>query len=113
MSRNNFPKYTRNSILKDICKEFPKQENNIVNKNNISTIWIRLTYIENRDEHLLKQCIKKVKHNYTTDIKFYIIHIILYNTKKILSYCTVKDKIPIAQRSSVIYQITCPACLKR
>ena len=51
---------------------------------------------------------REIKHNCTSDIKF----LILYNTKKISYYYTVKDKIPIAQRSSVMYQITCPGCLK-
>ena len=59
--------------------------------------------------HVLKRCIRKVKCNCTTDIKF----VTLYYTKKISYYCTVNDKIPIEQRSSVIYQISCPGCLKR
>ena len=109
MSWNDFPKYIRKSLLKNICKEAPKQEKNIVNKINIPTIWIWLPYIGNKGEHLLKQCIRNVKRIYTTDIKF----VILYNTKKISYYCTVKDKISIVQRSSVIYHITFPGCLKR
>ena len=70
---------------------------------------ISLPYLESKGEHVLKQSIRKLKRNCTTDIKF----VILYNTKKTSYYCTAKDKIPIAQRSSVIYQITCPGCLKR
>ena len=68
MSWNNFPKYIRNSLLKNLYKEAPKQGKNIVNKNNIPTIWIRLPYIGSKGEHLLKQCIRKVKSNCTTDI---------------------------------------------
>ena len=59
--------------------------------------------------HVLKQCIRKVKCNCTIDIKF----VTLYYTKKISYYCTGNDKIPIEQRSSVIYRISCPGCLKR
>lgn len=81
----------------------------LVNKDNIPTIWIWLPYIGNKGKHLRKQYIRKVKHNCTNDIKF----LILCNTKKISQYCTVKDKIPIAQRSSVTYQLTCPCCVKR
>ena len=95
--------------MKNICKKVPKQEKNIVNKDSILTIWIRLPYIGKKGEHSLKQCIRRVKRNCNTDIKF----VILYNTKKIFYYGTVKDKIPLAQKSSVIYQITCPGCLKR
>ena len=53
--------------------------------------------------------IRSKGEDFTTNIKF----VILYNTRKISYYCTVKYKIPIEQRSSVIYQITCPSCLKR
>ena len=109
LSWNDFPKYIRKSFMKNICKEASKQGKNIVNKENIPTIWIRLPYIGNKGEHLLKQCIRKVKRNCNTDIKF----VILFNTKKICYYCTVKIKIPLTQKSSVIYQITCPGCLKR
>ena len=109
MSWNNFPKYIRKYLMKNICKEAPKQEKDNVNKDIIPTICIRLPYIGNKGEHLLKQCIRNVKRNCNTDMKF----VILYNTKKISYYCTVKDKIPLAQKSSVIYQITCPGCLKR
>ena len=62
MSWNDFPKYIRKSLMKNICKEAPKQEKIIVNKDNIPTIWIRLPYIGNKGEQLLKQCIRKVKH---------------------------------------------------
>ena len=109
MSWNDFPKCIRKSLMKNICKEAPKHEKNIVNKDNIPTIWIRLPYIGNKGEHLLKQCIRKLKRNCNTDIKF----VILYNTEKISYYCTIKDKTPLAQKSSVIYQITCPGYLKR
>ena len=108
MSWNDFPKYISKSLMKNICKETLQQEKNIVNKDNMPTIWIQLPYIGNKGEHLLKQCIRKVKRTCNTDIKF----VILYNTKKISYYCTVKDKIPLAQKSSVIYRITCPGCLK-
>ena len=76
---NDFPKYIRKFLLKNICKEAPKQGKNTVNKNNILAIWIRLPYIGSIGEHLLKQCIRNVKHSCTTDIKF----VILYNTRKI------------------------------
>ena len=109
MSQNDFPKCVRKSLLKRFAKKPPIKEKNFVNENKVPTIWIRLPYTGNKVEHLLKQQIRKVKRSCATDIKF----VILYNAKKIPCYCTVKDKIPIAQRSSVIYQITFPGCLKR
>ena len=51
ISWNDFPKYIRKSLLKNICKEAPKQKKNIVNEDNISTIWIWLSYTGNNGEH--------------------------------------------------------------
>ena len=48
MSWNVFPKYISKSLLKKIWKEAPRQEKNIVNKDNILTIWIRLPQIGKR-----------------------------------------------------------------
>ena len=96
--------------LLNICKEVPKKGKHIEDKNKILAICIRLPYIWNNNglEELLKQCIREVKRNCTTDIKF----VILCQTKKISYCCTVKNKIPIEQRFSVICQITCPGCFK-
>ena len=83
MSWNDFPKYMRKSLLKNLCKEAPKQEKN---NNNIPTNWIRLPNIGSTCEHLAEECIRKVKRNCTTDTKF----VIIYYTKKSSNYCTVQ-----------------------
>ena len=57
---NDVPKYTRKSLLKNICKEVPNQKENIVNKDNIPTIWIQLQYVGKKGKHLLGKCIRKV-----------------------------------------------------
>ena len=62
----------------------------------------------NKGKHLLKKSVSKAQCNCTTDINF----VILYNTNDILYHCTIKNKIPIAQRSSVVYQVTCLDFLK-
>ena len=99
MSRNGFPKYIFGNLYQKISAS--RQGKNIVNKDNIPTIWIRLPDIGHKFKHLLKQCIRKVKRNCTIDIKI----VILLNTKNISYYCSVKDKVPIAQRSSIIYHL--------
>ena len=76
---------------KNLFKGTSKQEKNIANKNSIPTIWIQLPYVGSKGEHLLKQCIRKVKCSCTTNIKFVVLH----KTKKISYFCTVKDKISI------------------
>ena len=42
MSWNNFPKYIRKSLSRNLWKEVPKQEKNTVNKNNIPTNFYNL-----------------------------------------------------------------------
>ena len=70
MSWNDFLKYIRKYVLNNICKEAPRQEKNIEH--------ILGTYIGNKEEHLLKKCIRKVRHIRTAEIIF----VIVYNTKK-------------------------------
>ena len=50
-----FPQIYTEIFIKKFCKEAPKQEQNIANKNNIPTILIRLlSYVGNKGEHLKK-----------------------------------------------------------
>ena len=35
--------------------------------------------------------------------------IVIYDTKKISFYCSVKDRVPHEQRNNIIYRITCPS----
>ena len=49
--------------------------------------------------HKLKRCFK-------TNFKF----VTLYDTKKCVMFCSVKDKIPTHQKSNVSYTIKCPGC---
>ena len=95
-------------FIENICKKAPRKQKDIVNKDTITTIRIRFLYMGNKGKHLLKQCIlNKLKYNCTTDIEL----VILYNNKT-SCYCTVREKISIVQRSSVIYKITYPGCLR-
>ena len=55
MSQNDFPKCVRKSLLKRFAKKPPIKEKNFVNESKVPTIWIRLPYIGNKVEHLLKQ----------------------------------------------------------
>ena len=75
-------------------------------------MWIRLPFTRSFTETFTETMHQKGKR------QLYCRHqicnfIFLYNTKKILYYCTVEEKIPIKERYSVIHQITCPGCLKR
>ena len=103
MSWNSYPKYVMNSIIKLL-----QQKKTAVQKDDESVIkiWIRLPYLGNKGEELVKTCIHKLKRCFKTNVKF----VSSYDTKKCAMFCSVKDKIPTHQKSNVIYTIKCLGC---
>ena len=103
MSWNSYPRYLRNSIIKRL-----QQKKTAVQKDDVSVlkIWIRLPYLGNKGEELVKTCIRKLKRCFKTNVKF----VTLYDTKKCAMFCSVKDRIPTYQKSSIIYTMKCPGC---
>ena len=59
-----------------------------------------------KGEQLVKCLIRKLRRFLLTNVNI----VARYNNKKISFICTTKDKIPIDQKSNVIYEITCPGC---
>ena len=72
MSWNSYPKYVRNSIIKRL-----QQKKTAVQKDDKSVIkiWIRLHYLGNEDEELLKTCIRKLKRCFKTNVKFVTLYL--------------------------------------
>ena len=105
MSRNSYPKLVRNRNIKKCLS----QKKTAVQKvdESVIKIWIRLPYLDNKDEERIKTFIRKLKHCFKTNFKIAI----LYNTKCTM-VCSVKDRIPTHQKSNVIYQINFPGCGK-
>ena len=103
MSWNSYPKYVRKSIIKCL-----QQKKTAVQKDDesVTKIWIRLPYLGNKGEELVKTCIRKLKRCFKTNVIF----VTLYDTTKCAMFCSVKDKIPTHQKSNVIYTIKCPGC---
>ena len=67
----------------------------------ISKIWIRLPYLGNKGEELVKTCMRKLKRCFKSNVKF----VNLYDTRKCAMSCFVKDKIPTHQISNAIFTI--------
>ena len=59
-----------------------------------------------KGEQLVKSLIRKLRRYLILNVNI----VTRYNTKKISFICTTKDKIPIEQKSNIIYEITCPGC---
>ena len=103
MSWNGYSRSTRKSIMKRLSSTTPRENNNDSDE---KKIWIRLPYMGFRCEWLTKSLIRKLQRCFKSTVKF----VVLYDTRKISSYCSTKDKIPTPQLSKVIYQVTCPEC---
>ena len=103
MSWNSYPKYVRNSIMKRL-----QQKKTAVQKDDeiAIQIWIRLPYLGNKGEELVKTCMHKLKRCFKSNVKF----VTLYDTRKCAMSCFVKDKIPTHQISNVIFTIKCVGC---
>ena len=67
-------------------------------------IWIRLLYLGNHGENVVRTLLKKIKSCLKQPINF----IVIYNTKKISYFVSNKDSVPNLSRSNIVYQFTCP-----
>ena len=103
MSWNSYPKYVRNSIIKPLQQKKTAVESD---DQRVMKIWIRLPYLGNKGEEIVKTRIRKLKRCFKTNVKF----VTLYDTKKCAMFCSVKNKIPTHQKSNAIYTIKCPRC---
>ena len=75
MSWNSYPKYVRNSII----KHFQQKKTAVQKDDEIAIkIWIRLPYLGNKGEELVKTCIRKLKRCFKTNVKFFT----SYDTKE-------------------------------
>ena len=103
MSWKRYPRYVRNIIIKHL-----QQKKISVQKDDESVIqiWIRLPYLGNKGEELVKTWVRKLTRCFKTNVKF----VTLYDTKKCSRFCSVKNKISTHQKSNVIYTIKCPWC---
>jgi predicted RNA-binding Zn-ribbon protein involved in translation (DUF1610 family) len=71
-------------------------------------IWIRIPYLGNRGNFLLKSCLNKIQRFFSKPVKF----ITIYDTKQFSYFVSNKDKLPPLSRSNLVYKIACPGCGK-
>ena len=75
---------------------------------NIAKIWIKIPWLGNRGENIIKSCTSKIQRFLTKPVKF----IIIYDTKRISFFVSNKDKLPPLSRSNIVYEVSCPGCGK-
>ena len=105
MGYNGFPKYVRKSILSKFRK-VKTHTNSSSDIDDTPTIWFNLPFLGTEGEHLVKKCVRRLKHNFRTCVKIKV-H---YKTHKMAMFCGLKDKVPSNLQSHVIYEFCCPGC---
>ena len=98
MSWNGFPNYINKPLLHHLKSNSTKPScNNSIEKNDTPKIIFRLPYAGKVGEQLLKRCLKKFKCCLNSYVKFRV----LYDAKKMLFYCNIKDKVPHDQGTTL------------
>ena len=69
--------------------------------------WIRIPYLGNRGENIIKSCTSKIQRFLTKPVKF----IVTYDTKRISFFVSSKDKLPPLSCSNLVYEVSCPGCV--
>ena len=105
MSWNGYPKTFANYLITKLqrhklCNE-SSDKNHQADNENIPKIWIRLPYLGQKGEFLIKTCISTIQRWQKSATKF----VVLYNTKKISFFTSNKDKVPLNSKSNVVYQV--------
>ena len=106
MGYNGFPKYVRKSLLSKFRKVNTQTSHSLSDDiDESTTIWFNLSYLATEGEHLVKKCVRRLKHNFKTPVNIKV-H---YRTHKIAMFCSL-NKIPTSLQSHVIYEFCCPGC---
>ena len=105
---NGFPKRIGDVIINNKLKGLNVNIKNTIN-NDLETIWIKIPYLGDKGDNLLKSLKAKLKHHFTKVVKFRIIQ----STQKLSFYTNMKDQIPKLMKSYVVYQFNCPGCNDR
>ena len=110
MSWNGYPIGIKNFLINKLELKYKSSPSTTIAASDadLPRVWVRLPYLGKRGESLVKSCVSKIRRYLQNPIKF----IIVYDTKKVSYFCSNKDKVPELSRSNVVYEITCPGCMK-
>ena len=112
-SWNSYPISIRNFLIRKLKTKYENNSTPTSNAHsqtdeNITKTWIRIPYIGNRGENIIKSCTSKIQRFLTKPVKF----IVIYDTKRISIFVSNKDKLPPLSRSNLVYEVSCPGCVK-
>ena len=100
MAGNGFPTRVKNAVINRLFKKHtqtPQNNNNETLEDIRPKIWIRLSYLGNHGENLVRTLLKKIQRCLKQPINF----IVIYNTKKISYFVSDKSSVPNLSRSNL------------
>ena len=103
---NSFLKRIRDAVTNNKLRDLNVNNMENTSRNEFETIWIKIPYLGDTGDQLLKLLKTKLKHRFTKEVKFRIIQF----TQKLSFYTNMKDRIPKLMKSYVVYQFNCPDC---
>ena len=75
-------------------------------KDKTPTVFVNIGYPGEKDEHLLKKCLQKLRRSINQKVNF----VCQYSVTKTLFFTNMKDKLNKLSKSNVVYQLPCPGC---
>ena len=102
MSWNGYPISIRNFLICELKTKYENYSTSTSNADaqtdeNIAKIWIKIPYLGNHGENIIKSCTLKIQRFLTKPVIF----IIIYDTKRISFFVSNKDKLPLLSRSNL------------
>ena len=70
------------------------------------SIWLNIPYAGSKGETLVKCLTRKLRRYLKKNTRI----VVRYKSKYLSFLCSTKDKVPLEQKSNVIYEIQCPGC---
>ena len=102
---NGFPKRIGDAIINNKLKGLNLNIKNTAN-NDLETICVKIPYLGDKGDQLLKFLKAKLKNHFTKEVKLRIIQ----SMQKFSFYTNMKDQIPKLIKSYVLYKSHCPGC---
>lgn len=116
LSWNGFPAFCRKKLLRSFAEDWEKKNRSeppqssepagTEEDNEILTFTLKIPYVGNVGDKLVRTLKRKIHQNLSVKVRLRV----LFTTNKIAKFCSVKDKIPDAQKNCIIYRIKCPGC---
>ena len=106
-SNNGYPLGTVNSHIKKFLAKYFENNSEQIERNSLDQIsFFSLPFFGSKSEQM-KIELNSLLVKYFPSLTF---KIVLVNNLKIGSFFHFKDRLPLASRSSVVYQFECPLC---